>query len=403
MNSPPREANNNNHPKLISQRKQRSLREVKQLSNNQVNQRIKLRAIQLVVSQSTEKICKLYKKVFLKVATLRKWQKKMAFAEKELSKVKVQIKAKAEEALADLERFDAQRQRLMGKMTNHYWTNKNSFYMLANEHFEGTQQINQIVKYAEAVPGNLAVLALANRSVKSRRKVMATLQKMAVHLSLLDEKLVAVTQKLEICKRCLYDNKMFLGVLKSQTSKKMRDKIRKAEENTTSKRSVQGKKILEYTNSDSNSSPSIVDIPEFCQKVDGALEKFTNELDFDPGLKESELKKASTRFIDDTLSSSLDKINCKSVSPILVPARSHPHSPAYFISNRTVERNAMLSQALVLQQAQKSTIRYSQDWKVFVEALDNINSARKRAQSLSGLDNTCNQENRIVISWCQEI
>jgi len=216
---------------------------------------------------------------------------------------------------------------------------------------------------------------------------------MAVHLSFLDEKLLAVSQKLETCGCCTSDYKMLLDVLKSQSSKKMRDMIKETDasmsvqssntgspflnQNATSWRSFQEKKILEYSSSDSKSSPGRVDIQEFCQKVNRVLERFTDELESHPGLLKSELKKAATRFIDDALSKSFDKLTCKTVTPMLEPAHSHPYSPVLFRSNEP-------GQAMIVQQAQESTMRYSQDWNVFVEALDTLYYARKRAQNLSG-------------------
>jgi len=79
---------------------------------------------------------------------------------------------------------------------------------------------------------------------------------------------------------------------------------------------------LGKSNSDNLTSSEKLDIKELVQIVDKSLEEFTNELELHPCLLKSELKRAAARFIEDSLSRSLDKITCKRSSLVMDPTRS---------------------------------------------------------------------------------
>jgi len=160
------DVNSNNHCKFLKMRKQIVLPLDEQLTDIHIKLRSELPTIQMRISRSRGKILKLHERILLKVAFLKTYQKRIALVMRDLLRLQLQMKQEARESCAAVRRFDYQRNRLIGQMTNNVWNKKKCFYMSSIEHFNGNGQTNRIINFAATMPGKLAVLAVANQSVQ---------------------------------------------------------------------------------------------------------------------------------------------------------------------------------------------------------------------------------------------
>jgi len=190
--------------------------------------RTNLKAIQQQIEQSRVKVLELYAKANSRIGVLRKYQRQLSSFAEDLSRLGRLKTTQADEILAALTLFDSQRKQLMDEMIEPQWTRPHCFYMFAIEHFRGNKQAH-LLELAEAMPGNLAITAVANRSVQQHRETFERYEELTADRSLLEEKLGVVTKRREICRAHLKDYKKMLIVMKNKMSSAERDKIRKAE------------------------------------------------------------------------------------------------------------------------------------------------------------------------------
>jgi len=198
------------------------------LASIEANTRIKLRAIKQQIAQSRVKILDLYEKANSRIGVLRKHQRTLSSFAEDLSRLG-QLKARrADKLLKSLTLFDNQRKQLMNDMIDPQWARPHCFYMFAIEHFRGNQQPH-LLELAEAMPGNLAIAAVANQAVQQHKETLQKYDELKTTRSLLQEKLAVVTKRREICRAHLKDYKKMLIVMKNKMSSDERDKIRQAE------------------------------------------------------------------------------------------------------------------------------------------------------------------------------
>jgi len=189
---------------------------------------IKLKAIKQQIYQSRVKVLELYEKANSRIGVLRKYQRQLSSFAEDLSRLGRLKTTQADEILSSLTLFDNQRKQLMDEMVDPQWTRPHCFYMFAIEHFRGNKQAH-LLELAEAMPGNLAITAVANRSVQQHKEKFQKYEELTADRSLLEEKLGVVTKRREICRAHLKDYKKMLIVMKNKMSSAERDKIRKAE------------------------------------------------------------------------------------------------------------------------------------------------------------------------------
>jgi len=190
--------------------------------------RTNLKAIQQQIEQSRVKVLELYAKANSRIGVLRKYQRQLSSFAEDLSRLGRLKTTQADEILAALTLFDSQRKQLMDEMIEPQWTRPHCFYMFAIEHFRGNKQAH-LLELAEAMPGNLAITAVANRSVQQHRETFEKYEELTADRSLLEEKLCVVTKRREICRAHLKDYKKMLIVMKNKMSRAEREKIRQAE------------------------------------------------------------------------------------------------------------------------------------------------------------------------------
>jgi len=198
------------------------------LARIEASTKTNLRAIQQQIEQSRVKVLELYEKANSRIGVLRKYQRKLSSFAEDLSRLGRLKTTQADEILTTLTLFDSQHKQLMDEMVDPQWTRPHCFYMFAIEHFRGNKQAH-LLELAEAMPGNLAITAVANRSVQHHKETFQKYEELTADRTLLEEKLGVVTKRREICRAHLKDYKKMLIVMKNKMSRAEREKIRKAE------------------------------------------------------------------------------------------------------------------------------------------------------------------------------
>jgi len=217
--------------------------ERKNLSHTKSNLHSELKAIEQLIAKSRSRLLDLHSESIAQIASLNECQTALLSFKNDLFRL---IRLKIEQAAEVHERltcFESQRKSLMGKMTNPQWNKQHCFYMLALERFRENKQVKQIIGYAEAMSGNIAITAVAHHSIEQHKQAIINYQNLVVERSLLEEKHSAVSKKLQICRFRLSEWKSFLLTMKKKISRKDKEKIRKAERITTAANSQTPKSL----------------------------------------------------------------------------------------------------------------------------------------------------------------
>jgi len=190
--------------------------------------RTTLEARQQEIAQSRLKILELYDQTNVRIGILRKHLRKLSSFAEDLSRLGRMKTSESDDLLKGLTLFEQQRKHLMEAMTNPEWARPHCFYMFAIEHFRGNKQAH-LTELAEAIPGNLAITAVANHSIQQFNRTFEKYEEVSTDRTLLEEKLKLVTKKREICRAHLRDYNKMLFVMKKKMSKRERKKIKDAE------------------------------------------------------------------------------------------------------------------------------------------------------------------------------
>jgi len=217
--------------------------ERKNLSTTKSNLQSELKAIEQRIAKSRSRLLDLHSEFIAQIASLTECQTTLLSFKRELLRL---IRSKIEQAAEvheTLTCFESQRKCLMGKMANPQWNKQHCFYMLALERFRVNKQVKEIIGYAEAMSGNIAITAVAHHSIEQHKQAIVSYQNLVVDRSLLEEKHSAVTKKLQICTFRLSKWKSVLLTMKKKISRKDKEKIRKAERITTADNSQTPKSL----------------------------------------------------------------------------------------------------------------------------------------------------------------
>jgi len=256
------------------------------------DQRNEFRTIENHLSKSRKKIIDLHSKVFLKMVFIEKLQSQLRRLVKGLSKL-VRLKTiKVERAANCISLIGNQKKRLLDNMEEFKWRKKNYFHMYSLEHFNGNKRAKHFNKHAIS---NLAIIAVANRSVKQQRKTMYNYEKCSVNIKLLNDRISAVSGYILTFEDRRFEYERFIGVLKSQICVKFKKMLSKTES------SIRGlfnqakelfpfqkylcksyssidKEIENILSEENNGSWQNLDIQEFVKGVDQFLEECRNLL-----------------------------------------------------------------------------------------------------------------------------
>jgi len=190
--------------------------------------RTTLEARQQEIAQSRLKILELYDQAKVRIGILRKHLRKLSSFAEDLSRLGRMKTSESDDLLTGLTLFEHQRKHLMETMTDPEWARPHCFYMFAIEHFRGNKQAH-LTELAEAIPGNLAITAVANHSIQQFTQTFEKYEEVSTDRTLLEEKLKLVTKKRDICRAHLRDYNKMLLVMKNKMSKRERKKIKDAE------------------------------------------------------------------------------------------------------------------------------------------------------------------------------
>jgi len=191
-------------------------------------QRIELRAIQARINQSRTKVLDLHRKANHRITVLRKLQRSLSSFAEDLSRLGRMKNDEADEVLSQLTQFDEQRKGAVARMVDPQWTKPHCFYMFAIEHFRGNKQ-NHLIELAEAMPGGLAITALAACSVQRQAVQHSRFDELNAERTLLEERLGTITKRREVCRAHLKDYKKMLAIMKQQMPREDRQKLRRIE------------------------------------------------------------------------------------------------------------------------------------------------------------------------------
>jgi len=380
--------------------------------------RTTLEARQQEIAQARLKVLELYDQANVRIGVLRKHLRKLSSFAEDLSRLGRMKTSEAGDHLARLTLFEKQRKHLMNQMRDPEWARPHCFYMFAIEHFRGNKQAH-LTELAEAIPGNLAITAVANHSIQQFNQSFEKYEEVSTDRSLLEEKLKLVTKKREICRAHLRDYNKMLIVMKNKMSKRERKKIKKAEKEwsvgqplivhpkamssqegtlTKRRRSIDFRRnLLTATGVVERQKTNFLDtwrdtnIEEYFSLVDGFLnDSRSNDFASSTTLKELDLS-ASTRnvlgmpmFLNNFQSLSPSKFSkteekeiptIKHTRSLSLPSNASPKAQGQ--SSNYEDSPVKIEERRSSDPLRENTALYNRDWSVLADILKNISNAHK--------------------------
>lgn len=382
--------------------------------------RTTLEARQQEIAQSRLKILELYDQAKVRIGILRKHLRKLSSFAEDLSRLGRMKTLESDDLLTGLTLFEHQRKYLMEAMTDPEWARPHCFYMFAIEHFRGNKQAH-LTELAEAIPGNLAITAVANHSIQRFNQTFEKYEEVSTDRTLLEEKLKLVTKKREICRAHLRDYYKMLLVMKNKLSKRERKKIKDAEKEWSvgqplivnpqamsspegslnkRRRSIDFRRnllrttgVVERKKTNFLSTWRDTDIKEYVSRVDGFLsDSRSNAIASSTTLKELDLS-ASLRNVlgmpmfsnnfESLASGKFSKPEEKEIPlenhnrRLNLPANAPTTATAQSEETNSVSYPYKVCERRTSDPLRHKTALYNRDWSVLADILKNISNAHK--------------------------